>query len=55
MVDLIQKDNGLKVAIKKSLNVTINRYPELVGKLSEVFDWAKEMVIKIKESIKISL
>ncbi len=55
MVDLVQNDNGLKVAFKKALNETLNRYPELVGKLSEVFDWAKEMVIKIKESIKMSL
>ncbi len=55
MVDLVQKDNGLKVALKKALNETVNRYPELVGKLSEVFGWAKEMVIKIKESIKMSL
>ena len=55
MVDLIKKDNGLKAAIKKSLNVTVNRYPELVTKLSEAFEWAKDMAMKIKDTIKMSL
>ncbi len=53
--ELLKNDVELSLAFRKALTPKAKKYPLLVELLSDVLEWARELCIKIAQSVKMSL
>lgn len=55
LVDLAKHDRTLSESLHRALQPRIKKYPRLAKAVSEIFDWGKELVEHIRQSIKLKM